>query len=78
MFSFVLVWNDVLYALVLTRDLSAQTAGIALNAQAQAQFASVNWGGVLAEGVLITLPVVLIFGVLQHYLVGSLASAGLR
>jgi ABC-type glycerol-3-phosphate transport system permease component len=78
MSSVVLVWNDVLYALVLTRAPATQTIGVALTAQAQAQFSVVNWSGLLAEGVLVTLPVVLAFAVLQRHLVQGVASTGLR
>jgi multiple sugar transport system permease protein len=78
MSSVVLVWNDVLYALVLTRDVSTQTIGVALTAQAQAQFSIVNWSGILAEGVLVTLPVVLAFAALQRHFVPGNAMSGLR
>lgn len=78
MFAFVLVWNDVLYALVLTRDVSTQTVSVALNTQAQAQFSVVNWAGLLAEGVLITLPILLMFAFLQRYLVQGIATVGLK
>ena len=78
MSSVVLVWNDVLYALVLTRDVSTQTIGVALTTQAQAQFSIVNWSGILAEGVLVTLPVVLAFAALQRHFVPGNATSGLR
>ena len=78
MSSVVLVWNDVLYALVLTRGPATQTIGVALTAQAQAQFSVVNWSGLLAEGVLVTLPIVLAFTVLQRHLVQGVATTGLR
>ena len=78
MSSVVLVWNDVLYALVLTRDVSTQTIGVALTSQAQAQFSVVNWSGILAEAVLVTLPVVLAFAVLQRHLIPGSATAGFR
>ena len=77
--SVTLVWNDVLYALVLTRGPSTQTVGVALALQAQAQFSVVNWSGLLAEGVLVTLPVVLAFALLQRTFVQGVqgaASAG--
>jgi len=78
MSSVVLVWSDVLYALVLTRGPATQTIGVALTAQAQAQFSVVNWSGLLAEGVLVTLPIVLAFTVLQRHLVQGVATTGLR
>jgi ABC-type glycerol-3-phosphate transport system permease component len=63
---------------VLTRGPATQTIGVALTAQAQAQFSVVNWSGLLAEGVLVTLPVILAFTVLQRHLVQGVASTGLR
>jgi ABC-type glycerol-3-phosphate transport system permease component len=78
MSSVVLVWNDVLYALVLTRGISTQTIGVSLTTQAQAQFASVNWSGILAEAVLVTIPIVVAFAVLQRHFVPGNATSGLR
>jgi multiple sugar transport system permease protein len=78
MSSVVLVWNDVLYPLVLTRDVSTQTIGVALTAQAQAQFSIVNWSGILAEGVLVTIPVAVAFAALQRHFVPGTATTGLR
>ena len=78
MSSVVLVWNDVLYALVLTRGVSTQTIGVSLTTQAQAQFASVNWPGILAEAVLVTIPVVAAFALLQRHFLPGNATSGLR
>jgi multiple sugar transport system permease protein len=78
MSSVTLVWNDVLYALVLTRGVATQTVGVALTTQAQAQFSVVNWSGLLAEGVLVTLPVVVAFALLQRHFIQGVATTGLR
>ena len=78
MASVTLVWNDVLFALVLTRGVATQTVGVALTTQAQAQFSVVNWSGLLAEGVLVTLPVVVAFALLQRHFIQGVATTGLR
>jgi len=77
----VLVWNDVLFNIFLTRDISNQTASVALY-----MFYTLRWqsGGVgqkevmLAGGVLLTLPVVLLFIFLQKYLVKGLTVGALK
>jgi ABC-type glycerol-3-phosphate transport system permease component len=51
---------------------------VALTSQAQAQLSVVNWSGILAEAVLVTLPVVLAFAVLQRHLIPGSATAGFR
>lgn len=78
MLVFVQVWNDVLMPLVLTREVNTQTVSVALNSAAQAQFSIINWAGLLAEGVLITLPILIMFAFLQRYLIQGLAAGAIK
>jgi multiple sugar transport system permease protein len=78
LFSIVLAWNDLLFALILTGDIKAMTVAVQLYNMSTSQFASTNWGGILAEAVIITLPVVIIFVFLQSYLVQGLTAGAVK
>lgn len=78
LFAFVLAWSDLLFALVLTRSTGTMTAAVYLNNIANSQFAGTNYGGILAAGVLLTLPVVIIFVLLQNQLVKGLTAGAVK
>jgi multiple sugar transport system permease protein len=78
-FAFLLGWNDVLFASVLTRP-ETQTAAVAL-----ATFGATQEGGalpvysqVMAAALVSAAPVVLLYLVFQRYLVGGLTSGGVK
>ncbi len=77
----VLVWNDVLFTIFLTKDLEVQTASVALYRLFTLRGAS---GGVaqrevlLAGGVLLTLPIVVLFTFLQKYVTRGLTLGALK
>jgi trehalose/maltose transport system permease protein len=78
-FAFLLGWNDVLFASVLTRP-ETQTAAVALSA-----FGSTQEGGaipvysqVMAAALVSAAPVVLLYLVFQRYLVGGLTAGGVK
>jgi len=77
----VLVWNDVLFNIFLTRDISNQTASVALYLFYTLRSQSGGIGQkevMLAGGVLLTLPVVFLFIFLQKYLVKGLTVGALK
>ncbi|WP_305783866.1 carbohydrate ABC transporter permease [Symbioplanes lichenis] len=78
-FAFLLGWNDVLFASVLTRP-GTRTAAVALSA-----FGSTQEGGalpvysqVMAAALVSAAPVVLLYLVFQRYLVGGLTAGGVK
>ncbi len=78
-FAFLLGWNDVLFASVLTRP-ETQTAAVALSI-----FGSTQEGGavpvysqVMAAALVTAAPVVLLYLVFQRYLVGGLTAGGVK
>jgi ABC-type glycerol-3-phosphate transport system permease component len=77
LFGFVLAWNDFLFALVLTRDLSALTVAVQLYNYANSQFAT-EWSFIIAGACLMTLPVVVLFMFLQSYLVEGLTAGSVK
>lgn len=78
-FAFLLGWNDVLFASVLTRP-ESQTAAVALQI-----FGSTQEGGALpvysqmmAAALICAAPVVLLYLAFQRYLVGGLTAGGVK
>jgi ABC-type glycerol-3-phosphate transport system permease component len=77
LYAFVVAWNDYQYALILTSSTSAKTIQMGL-AELMTFFGQTNWGGIMASGVLTTLPVVLIFMVIQRVLVQGITAGALK
>lgn len=78
-FAFLLGWNDVLFASVLTRP-ETQTAAVALSI-----FSATQEGGaipvysqVMAASLVSAAPVVLLYLLFQRYLVGGLTAGGVK
>jgi len=78
-FAFLLGWNDVLFASVLTRP-QTQTAAVALQT-----FGATQEGGaipvysqIMAASVVCAAPVVLLYVVFQRYLIGGLTAGGVK
>ena len=78
-FAFLLGWNDVLFASVLTRP-ETQTAAVALSI-----FGATQEGGalpvysqVMAAALVTAAPVVLLYMIFQRYLVGGLTAGGVK
>ena len=78
-FAFLLGWNDVLFASVLTRP-ETQTAAVALST-----FSATQEGGalpvysqVMAAALVSAAPVVLLYLLFQRYLVGGLTAGGVK
>jgi multiple sugar transport system permease protein len=78
-FAFLLGWNDVLFASVLTRP-ETQTAAVALST-----FGATQEGGalpvysqVMAAALVSAAPVVLLYLLFQRYLVGGLTAGGVK
>ncbi len=78
-FAFLLGWNDVLFASVLTRP-ETQTAAVALSI-----FGTTQEGGavpvysqVMAAALVTAAPVVLLYMLFQRYLVGGLTAGGVK
>ena len=75
--AFIFSWNDYQYALILTSSYEAKTVQIAINDIIQA-VGGINWTGLLAGGVIATLPVVILFAIIQKYLVEGLTAGAVK
>ena len=70
-FSFIGVWNDFLWAIMVFSDVDKQTVQVGLQS-----FMSVNpvyTGQVMAALTIITIPMVIIYSVCQKYIVKGIA-----
>jgi ABC-type glycerol-3-phosphate transport system permease component len=67
-YVFTWTWGDMLFPLILARDTSHQTAALSLFNMMQSTRGATNYGGVLAAGVVFTIPSVVLFMLLQGQL----------
>jgi len=78
LFDFVMVWNDLLFAMIISKDTSTQTIGVHMNHLQSQQYSYQNWPAILAGGVITTLPVAVLFVFMQQYLVQGLTAGALK
>ena len=75
LFSFIMCWNEFLFALVLTSG-DMRTAPVAVSGYIT--FRGINWGPMAAAGTLIVLPVLMIALLGQKFLVKGLIRGAIR
>lgn len=76
-YAFVTAWNDYQYGLILTSSDASKTVQVGM-AELLTFFGQANWGGILASGVLATLPAVLLFALIQQHLVRGLTAGAIK
>jgi ABC-type glycerol-3-phosphate transport system permease component len=76
-YSFILCWNDYQYALILTNSMKAKTIQVGI-AEMMDSMGKQNWGGIMASGVIVTVPVIALFAVIQRYLIGGLTQGSVK
>ncbi len=75
-YTFVLGWSNVIYPLAFITNESKKLVSVGFNSLLSGDMTP--WNGVMAAAVLSALPVVIVFLFLQKYLVGGLASGGVK
>lgn len=75
-YAFVSSWNEFALANVLTRTMQSRTVPIALNEFST--FFKVDWGDTMAAAAIITIPVILVFMLIQKQFVAGLASGAVK
>jgi ABC-type glycerol-3-phosphate transport system permease component len=75
-FTFILAWNDFLFALVLITSDELKTLPVGVNDLFNATI--VDWGMIMAAGVMITVPTVVFFAAVQRYLVQGWGAGGVK
>ena len=75
-YSFILAWNEYVYALTFLNDKSKLTLGVGL----QRFFTeyTTNWPGLMAASFITSVPVVVLFLVLQKYFVRALTEGAVK
>ncbi|TCL74153.1 multiple sugar transport system permease protein/raffinose/stachyose/melibiose transport system permease protein [Hydrogenispora ethanolica] len=76
-YSFILSWNDYQYALILTTSTQAKTVQVGI-AELMDSMGKQNWGGIMASSVIVTIPIIGLFGVVQRYLIEGLTSGAVK
>ncbi|TDE13544.1 carbohydrate ABC transporter permease [Jiangella asiatica] len=78
-FSFVLAWNDVLFASVLTSN-DTRTVGVGMQifVTTAAEGGLPQWNNLMAAGLVTALPAVVLFIVIQRYLISGLTAGSVK
>lgn len=77
LYAFILGWNDYQYSLILTNSLSAKTVQVGI-AELMESMGATNWGGLLASGVIVILPIIVIFALIQKLLIEGMTAGGVK
>jgi ABC-type glycerol-3-phosphate transport system permease component len=75
-YAFVTTWNEFIFALVFAQDASVKTLPIGI-AEFMGEFTT-DWGAVMAASLIMTLPIVIAFLLLQRLFVGGLAAGAIK
>lgn len=75
-FTFIVAWNDFLFALVLIGKDELKTLAIGVNEFFH--MAVVDWGLIMAAGVMVTIPALVFFIAVQRYLIAGWGTGGLK
>jgi ABC-type glycerol-3-phosphate transport system permease component len=75
-FTFIVAWNDFLFALVLIGVDELKTLPVGVNDFFH--MAVVDWGLIMAAGVMVTIPALVFFIAVQRYLIAGWGAGGLK
>lgn len=73
--SFVFSWNNFMFALILC---STKTMTLPMAIYQFISYSNVDWGGIMAASVVITLPIIIISLFLQRYVVAGLTGGAVK
>lgn len=76
-YSFILAWNDYQYALILSSSDQSKTVQLIIG-ELIGSIGVINWGGIMAMGVIVTIPVVILFALVQKWLIEGLTSGAVK
>ncbi len=77
LYAFILGWNDYQYSLILTNSIEAKTVQVGI-AELMESMGSTNWGGLLASGVIVILPIIVLFAFIQKYLIEGMTAGSVK
>jgi ABC-type glycerol-3-phosphate transport system permease component len=76
--NFLRVWNDVTMTVFLTRTIDVQTVSVFLYRQFNTYRTLQDWGVILSQTVIITLPTIFLFFILQKYFVRGITAGAIK
>jgi multiple sugar transport system permease protein len=78
LFVFIQVWGDLLYSLILTTKPENRIVAVQIFIMMRDIRSSVNWGGLIAASNIAAIPAVLLFILLQRYLVEGITAGAVK
>ncbi|MEC0270040.1 carbohydrate ABC transporter permease, partial [Paenibacillus anseongense] len=75
-FAFIGAWNDLFFGVMFTNSESAKTVPVGLSSFVQ-KF-DINWGQMSAAGIISLIPVVIMFAIVQKYIVAGLTQGAVK
>jgi ABC-type glycerol-3-phosphate transport system permease component len=76
MYTFILAWNEFLFALLMTTDAKTRTISVALAFYIDET--GIHWGPLMAASVLMSIPAAIVFSISQRHLVRGLSEGAVK
>ncbi len=76
MYTFILAWNEFLFALLMTTDAKTRTISVALAFYIDE--AGIHWGPLMAASLLMSIPAIIVFSLFQRHLVRGLSEGAVK
>jgi multiple sugar transport system permease protein len=77
LFAFTIAWQEYFFALVMLRDMDLRTLSVAITGFVGLAGA-VSWGYIMATAVIIIVPALIIFVLLQRYMISGLTAGAVK
>jgi len=75
-YTFINVWNEFLYSLILINDTSKMTVAVALRSLNGSEI--LDWGDMMAASTLVVVPSIIFFCLIQNKIAGGLSEGAVK
>jgi len=75
-YTFINAWNEFLYSLILINDTSKMTVGVALRSLNGSEI--LDWGDMMAASVIVVIPSIIFFCLIQNKIAGGLTEGAVK
>ena len=75
-YTFINAWNEFLYALILINDTSKMTVAVALRSLNGSEV--LDWGDMMAASVIVVLPSIIFFSIIQNKIASGLSEGSVK
>ena len=75
-YTFINAWNEFLYSLILINDTSKMTVGVALRSLNGSEI--LDWGDMMAASVIVVIPSIIFFCLIQNKIAGGLTEGSVK